>query len=172
MFSITVKNENDLSKALTQVANLAPQLPQRIYDVEIKLHKERRSLNANAYFHTLVHKIAEVMKIGNDECKIQLNLEYGSPLRIDDDTLFALKVPKGADVKSVVKYPKWVKETIDNGKVVDVYMVYKETHTLDVKEMARLIDGVVSEAQELGIDTRTPAEIAEMKSLWETERLK
>jgi hypothetical protein len=49
-------------------------------------------------------------------------------------------------------------------------MVYKETHTLDTKEMARLIDGVVSEAQALGIETRTPDEIAQMKSLWETEK--
>lgn len=49
-------------------------------------------------------------------------------------------------------------------------MVYKETHTLDTKEMARLIDGVVAEAQELGIETRTPDEIAQLKSLWESER--
>lgn len=169
MLSITIRNEKDLSKALTQVANLAPQLNQKAYDVDIKIHREKRSKNANDYFHTLVHKIAEVTKIGNDECKVKMNLEYGSPLRIDEDTLFAIKVPKGANVQGVVKYPKWVKETSENGKPFDVYMVYKETHTLDTKEMARLIDGVVSEAQALGIETRTPDEIAQMKSLWETE---
>ena len=37
----------------------------------------------------------------------------------------------------------------------------------DTREMAIFIDGIVSEAQALGIDTRTPEELAEMKSLWE-----
>ena len=170
MFKITVKNEKDLSKALIQVANLAPNLSGKGYDIEIKEHQEKRSKNANDYFHTLVHKIAEVSKIGNDECKLKMNLEYGSPMRIDEDTLFAFKVPKDASVNDVVKYPKWVKETFENGKTYDVYMVYKETHTLNTKEMARLIDGVVSEAQALGIETRTPDEIAQLKSLWESEQ--
>lgn len=169
MFKITVKNEKDLSKALIQVANLAPNLSGRGYDIEVKEHRERRSKNANDYFHTLIHKIAEVTKIGNDECKVKMNLEYGSPMRIDEDTLFAFKVPKGANVNGVVKYPKWVKETIENGKTFDVYMVYKETHTLNTKEMARLIDGIVLEAKALGIETRTPDEIAQLKSLWESE---
>ena len=170
MFKITIKNENDLSQALMQMASLSSLIKENIYDVEIKLHKEKRSLNANAYFHLLVGKIAEKLKIGNDECKTQMNLEYGSALRIDDDTLFAFKVPKGAEVKSVVKYPKWVKETTENGKKFDVYMAYKETHLLNTEEMARLIDGVVYEAKQLGIDTRTPEEIAQLKSLWEMER--
>ena len=169
MFNITVKTENDLTKALMQVASLSSLIKDKAYDVEIKLHREKRSLNANAYFHLLVGKIAEKLKIGNDECKVQMNLEYGSPLRIDDETLFAFKVPKGAEVKSVVRYPKWVKETTENGKKFDVYMAYKETHTLNSEEMGRLIDGVVQEAKNLDIETRTPDEIAQMKSLWESE---
>lgn len=166
----TIKNQTDLSRVLMEIASLTPLLKDKAFDVEIKEHKEKRSKNANDYFHVLIHKIAEKLKIGNDECKVKMNLEYGSPLKIDEDALFAFKVPKGAKVDTVVKYPKWVKETTENGKQFDVYMVYKETHTLDTKEMARLIDGVVSEAQALGIETRTPDEIAQMKSLWETEK--
>jgi hypothetical protein len=32
--------------------------------------------------------------------------------------------------------------------------------------MSRLIDGAVSEAKELGIETDTPEQIAKLKSLW------
>lgn len=46
---------------------------------------------------------------------------------------------------------------------------WKPTHTLDKAEMARLIDGVVEEAKQLGIETRTPNEIADMLNLWEQE---
>ncbi len=170
MQSITVKNENDLTKVLVSVANLAPKLKEKSFDIEIKEHREKRSKNANDYFHVLVHKIAEVTKIGNEECKVNLNLEYGSPMWLDADTLFAFKVPKGADVKGVVKYPKWVKSTTENGREFDVYMVYKETHTLDSQEMARLIEGTKAEAESLGINVKTPNEIAEMLSLWESKK--
>jgi hypothetical protein len=33
--------------------------------------------------------------------------------------------------------------------------------------MSIFLSGIVEEAQALGIDTRTPEELAEMKSLWE-----
>ena len=35
--------------------------------------------------------------------------------------------------------------------------------------MTKLIDGVVQEAQDLGIETRTPEQLAELKSLWATK---
>ena len=34
------------------------------------------------------------------------------------------------------------------------------------REMARLLDGIIEEAKELGIDTRTPDEIERMKMEW------
>lgn len=168
MFSLTIKDQKDVTKALVEVAKLS-NLNGKVYDIEIKEHRDKRSKDANAYFHLLVHKIARALNIGNDECKSKLNLEYGSPIRIDEDTLFAFKVPKGAEVSKVVKYPKLVKTTYDNGKEFDVYIAYKETHTLDKKEMAYLIDGVVEVAKDLNIETRTPDELAQMKSLWESE---
>ena len=166
---IIVKDDKDLAQALTSISLLAPNLKDKAYEVEIREHKLKRSLNANNYFHLLVGEIAKVLKIGNDECKVKMNLEYGTPYKIDDNTLFAFKVPKGTKVTDIVKYPKWVKTVMDNGKEVDVYMVYKETHTLTVGEMNRLIDGVVYEAQQLNIETATPDQIAEMKSLWSSQ---
>lgn len=159
---IIIKSDNELAQALTSISLLAPTLKDKAYEVEIKEYKPKRSLNANNYFHLLVGKIAEKLRIGNDECKVKMNLEYGTPLRIDDNTLFAFKVPKGTKVESVVRYPKWVKTVTDNGKEVDVYMVYKETHTLTVGEMNRLIEGVVSEAKELGIETLDEIELKQM----------
>lgn len=134
--------------------------------IEIKKYRENRSLNANAYFHLLVHKIAEKINIGNDECKIRMNLEYGTPKMLDEKTLFAIQVPKGANIREIYHYSKWVKEIIDNGITKDVYILYKETHTLNTKEMSRLIDGVVYECKQLGIETMTPSQIADMISLW------
>lgn len=167
---IVIKSDKELSQALMSVSMLAPQLKEKSFDLEIKEHRKRRSLNANNYFHLLVGKIAEKLQIGNDECKEKLNLEYGTPIKIDEDTLFACKVPANADIKAIIKYPKYVKTVIENGKELNVYMAYKETHTLDTKEMSRLIDLTVEEAKSLGIETKTPDEIAQLVSLWESER--
>lgn len=159
---IKVENDKTLSQALLAISNLAIQIKEKPYIVKIEPYKSKRTLSANSYFHVLVHKIAEVLKIGNDECKVKMNLEYGTPLRIDDNTLFAFKVPKGSKVTDIVKYPKWVKTVTDNGKEVDVYMVYKETHTLTSSEMARLIDGVTYEAKQLGIETLDEIELKQL----------
>ena len=135
-------------------------------EITINEFKYQRSASANAYFHLLVHKIAEKMRIGNDECKVRMNLEYGSPKMLDEKTLFAVQVPKGANVTDIYPYAKWVKDVTDNGVVKDVYIFYKRTHTLNTKEMSRLIDGVISEAQQLGIETITPAEKEKLIKLW------
>ena len=40
---------------------------------------------------------------------------------------------------------------------------------MDSKEMSRLIEGTIDEAKQLGIETATPKEIAEMTAKWEAE---
>ena len=46
------------------------------------------------------------------------------------------------------------------------FVLLLPSHLMNTKEMSDLIDGTVSEAKELGIDTRTPDEIERMKQLW------
>ena len=44
------------------------------------------------------------------------------------------------------------------------------THLYNTAEMSKFIEGVIQEAQALGIETKTPNEITQMMSLWATER--
>jgi hypothetical protein len=48
----------------------------------------------------------------------------------------------------------------ENG--LDMYLFYKRTRDLNREEMSRLIEGTVSEAQALKIETITPDELARM----------
>lgn len=134
--------------------------------VSIDVWRERRSLDANAYFHLLVHEIAECQNIGEKECKIKLNLEYGSPATDENGNKVFVKMPKSIDITQYYDYAKWVKDDVVNGFETSYYLFYKQTHTLDTKEMSRLIDGTIETAKELGIETRTPEEIAQMKASW------
>ena len=46
-------------------------------DIDIKEHKERRSLNANAYFHKLCDELRQKLRISFAACKNQLITSYG-----------------------------------------------------------------------------------------------
>lgn len=129
-------------------------------DVEIRKHRKTRSKNANAYFHLLVGKIAEARGLGIEEVKVMLNTDYGTYARDEDGMLIGLKLPASVKPSYIYPYTKFIEDRIENGKAFKCYLVFKQTHELDTKEMARLIDGTIHEAQELGIETATPEELA------------
>lgn len=145
---------------------LISSLTDTLYQCIIKPFKPKRSLDANAYFHVLVNKIAEAMNLGEDETKVNLVLEYGSVMRDENGEKVGFKLPASVNVNSIYKYAKWFDKRVENGKEFNCYIIYEHTHKLDSKQMARLIDGTVYEAQQLGIETRTPDEIERLKAAW------
>lgn len=54
----------------------------------------------------------------------------------------------------------------ENGTDVVFYKVFRGSHTYDSKEMSILIEGTVTEAKELGIETLSPAELERMTRMW------
>ena len=141
-------------------------------DIEIRKHRKRRSLNANAYFHVLVNKIAAKQGIGDDEVKRELVISYGALARDEDGVTIGFKLPASVDATSVYPYCRCFDTREEGGKLFHCYLIYKHTHTLDTAEMARLIDGTIAEAKELGIETATPDELARMKAQWAAEARK
>lgn len=134
--------------------------------VDIKKYRKKRSKDANAYFHVLVNKIAISQGLGNDEVKKSLVLEYGALAKDTEGQTVGFKLPSSVDVDGIYPYAKEFDERTENGKVFKCYLIYKQTHTLDSKEMARLIDGTVYVAKDLGIETDTPEQIAKYKMEW------
>lgn len=133
--------------------------------MELKEYREKRSLNANAYFHVLVEKIAEKQGLTHSEVHNQLIADYGCMDEdikniILDDSIPYLRL------ETIHLRPTDATKILDNGKLYRVYIVMRGSHTYDTKEMARLIDGTVSEAKDLGIETLTPDELERMKQQW------
>ena len=135
-------------------------------DVEIKKHRERRSLSANAYFHVLVNKIAEVLKESDEVIKTRLVIDYGVIAKDTDGQTIGFKLPASVDVDRIYKYVRLFDQRTENGKLFNCYIVYKQTHEMDTSEMSRLIDGAIAEARGLGIETSTPAELERLKAEW------
>lgn len=135
-------------------------------NVSIKKWREPRSKDANAYFHLLVNKIAEVQSLGDDEVKKMMVVQYGALAKDENGYVYSAMLPDSADIDEFYPYTRWYKSVEMNGKTYNWYLFYKRTHTLDTKEMSRLIDGTVKTARELGIDTDTPEQIERYKEAW------
>ena len=135
-------------------------------NIEIKRIYNRRSLDANAYFHFLVNKLARHFNISDEEMKIKMNLQYGTIAKDNNGNSIGVKIPITANIKNFYKYAKWFGECTEGGVKFNKYLFYKQTHTLNTKEMSDLIEGVVQECQEYGIPTKTKDEIKDMILSW------
>lgn len=126
--------------------------------IEIKPYREKRSLNANAYAWKLIGEIADIVRSSKDEVYLEMLRKYGQSELIS--------VLSHIPIEQYVKYCDEVGESKLNGKMFKHYRVYKGSSEFDTREMSILIDGIVGEAKELGIQTETPAELERMKTLW------
>lgn len=160
---VILKEQSDILLVQNELLNILPLLKDKPYICEIKPFKQRRSLDANSYFHVLVDKIAKANKKSAEEVKVEMNLDYGTIARDEKGLKVGFKALKEIPITKFYKYAKPIGEEIENGKVFTKYLIYKETHTLDSSEMAILIDGVIQEAQQLGIETLTPLELQNLK---------
>lgn len=126
--------------------------------VKIDKYREKRSLNANAYAWKLLTEIANVCRTSKDEVYLEMLKRYGQSEIIS----VLAHIPIG----EYVKYCEEAGESKLNGKLFKHYKVYKGSSEFDSREMSIFLDGIVSDAEELGIQTMTPDEVARLKSLW------
>ena len=130
-------------------------------DIKVRKHREKRSLNANAYLWVLLQKIAEVTHTSKEEVYLAMLQRYSRAF-----THIIVKE------QAVEKMKELYRTCVDLGTVKVGSMeghqlqVYYGSSTFDTKEMSVLLDGVISECHELGISTTTPDEITRMKQEW------
>ena len=125
---------------------------------EVKEYKEKRSLNANAYAWKLITEIANVLRLSKEEVYLAMLKRYGQSELVS--------VLSKINVAGYFKYYQEAGTSLLNGKEFTHYKVYKGSSEYDTREMSILIDGIVSEAKELDIETLPPSEIERLKSLW------
>lgn len=134
--------------------------------IKVGKHRKKRSLDANAYFHLLVNKIAAKTNSSDDEVKRTLVVRYGTLLKDDEGNPFAAMIPATQNIFSVHPYAKCYKVKYMDGKEYRCYLLYQRTRYLDSAEMAHLIEGTISEAKILGIETKSKEEIDSLLNSW------
>ena len=141
---------------------------EQLYDLSLHKDVKPRSLTANNYFYALCTKVAEKLRISLNEVHNQMLSRYGYPEFIDDKIVYFI-LPDNIEVNKLEGiHLKATSKTqvLDNGDLNRVYIVMRGSHTYDSVEMARLIDGVISEAKELDIPVLTVTEKDKMLEQW------
>lgn len=136
-------------------------------DYRLKLVKwtEKRSLDANSYLWKLCDLIAGEIGSSKEEVYENMLRSYGTI----DDELPPIVVHSSADISKFHDHYLWFDSRELDGKKFDCYLRIKGSSEMDSREMSHLIDGVVFEAKQLGIETMTPDQIAELKARWNDE---
>jgi len=128
--------------------------------IEIKPYRKKRSLDQNAYAWVLIGKIADKLRTSKDEVYLDMLKRYGQG--------GVIKVQPQAEqtiLTALKYYEPHEKLYTETDKY---YRVWAGSSGYNTEEMTIFVDGIISEAQELGIQTLTPDELAEMRSLENT----
>ena len=128
---------------------------------EIKEHRAKRTLTQNAYYWVLVNELANCLRKSKEEVHFDLLRDYSQV------ALVILK--SNVDIKGYIRYYEFERETIISGVKFNIYKVYKGSSEMDKKEFSILLEGLIQEAQQQGIPTLTPNEIAKLRYI-ENER--
>ncbi len=129
-------------------------------DVTIKKYRERRSLSQNAYAWILITKIAQSMRppLNKEEVYVEMLKRYGQ------GGIVTVRKDK-TDVLRAFDYYEEKGQGTTNGKEFWHMMVYVGSSKYNSAEMSIFIDGIVSEAKDLGIETLSPSELMQLEGI-------
>ena len=136
------------------------------YEVEIKPYKEKRSNDANAYMWVLCEKIAVVM--GNGMTKEEVYREAVRKVGVFD----IVPIKKEAVPRFIKSWCRngmgWVCDNTGRSKFsgFENIVAYYGSSTYNTKEMSRLIDYIVEEAKDYGIETLPSEKIKSLEESW------
>lgn len=134
------------------------------YTVKIEKKRRKRSLDANAYCWVLVNKLAEVLKSTSEEIYQECIKKYGvsdiRPVREDlHKDLCRMWNSQGIGNSHIVIGDSKIKGYVN-------IRFFWGSSKYDTTNMSRLIDGIISECREQGIETLPPEELERLKQQW------
>lgn len=127
--------------------------------------RQKRSLNANNYAWALLQKLAEERGQTKEEVYREFIKQYGifRPVTVNKEAAETLEYIWQKNGLGWV-----VEETGRTDESVDLLMYYGSS-TYNTRQMSRLLDAIVDDCKQCGIETLPPEQIEEMKRAWKRE---
>ena len=159
---LMVKPEREsLGKAMSVVRNHKD----RVYDLEVKEHRKKRSLDANAYAWVLINKLADVMRIPPTEVYRQAIQDISGNSEILPVREDAVEQFKTAWSHNGIG---WMCRDMGKSKLPGYrnLMVYYGSSVYNTKQMSDLIEALVQDCKALDIETMTPDKLSLLMDEW------
>ncbi len=128
--------------------------------VEVKIKRNKRSLDANAFLWQVLADMAEKLHTSKEELYRIMLERYGV------FTHYVVK-PSAVDrVKSTFEVVRVIGDVTVNGQTGIQLQVYYGSSTYNAKEFSVLLDGVLSEAAEMGLEYISESDKALLLDNW------
>ena len=161
--------EHDILKAMDKFTQLALSGKTKL-SLIVKQFREKRTITQNAYYWKLLEELKNVLRIGDDEAHVLMLQRYGQIAEDENGNKIIFSLMSHIAPVGILKYSKELgKKTLNvDGKDVEFthYKALKGSSEMSTLEMSILIDGLISECKEVGIETDTPEELERLKGEW------
>ena len=130
----------------------------RVFD--LVEHKEKRSLNANALLWHCIGQIASKMRVDKWNVYLDMLKHYGT-------YTYVLCKPKAVDkMREVWRETEVLGEVTVGGEKATQLLCYYGSSTMNSKEFSVLLDGVIQEMKNLGIEPPTSEQMKQALLAW------
>lgn len=133
-------------------------------ELTLEVHgiKHRRSMNANSYFWVLVNELAQKLNTPRNDIYARYIAEYGlfRDLQMSSNAVEMFK--KVWHDRGI----GWTAVVMAEANGMATVRAYYGSSCYSRQQMAVLIDRVVEDCKDLGIETKTPEELASLKKMW------
>lgn len=135
-------------------------------DIVAKKHRKKRSLDANALLWVCLGKIAVALKTDKWDVYLMMLKRYGkyTYICVKENVVDAMKLQwRECEVVGDIEI---------NGKKAVQMLCYFGSSTYDTAEFSHLLEGVISEMKEMGLETPTSEDMRRSLELWEKQHEK
>ena len=122
---------------------------------EVKEFKHHRTLSQNSYLWKLVNEIANKVNKTKEDVYLQMLKDYGQ--------CEVISMKSNINPNGYFKYYEPIGTGYVNGIEFIHYKIYKGSSECTTLEMKYLLDGIIQEAEQLGIPTLTQEQIERMR---------
>lgn len=141
-------------------------MKEKLYDADLKEHREKRSLDANAYAWVLMDKLAAKLRMRPDEVYRQYIPDVAGnsvivPVR-EDMIEHWDKIWCSGHLGRMIEDMGECRHTTGYHNI----RCYLGSSDYDTTQMSRLIDLIVEDCKAQEIETKTPEQLAMMKEEW------
>lgn len=145
---------SDMGKAMAAVRNHKD----RLYDLEVREHRKKRSLDANAYAWILINELAKMLRITPAEVYRQAIQSIGGNYEV-----IPIKEEAAEHFRRIWEAQGLGWPCVDMGQSkIPGYRnlrAYYGSSTYDTRQMSILIDNLVQDCKALGIETMSSEEL-------------